>query len=73
MEMWLWTIGVLLTLMPCFIAHKRKMANFVLIDVLSVCVSWTIVGWVVMMAWAIWGKSDPQEFAKETRGIVPKI
>jgi hypothetical protein len=30
--------------------------------------SWTIIGWVAAMAWAIWGKSDPQEFSKQTRG-----
>jgi hypothetical protein len=30
--------------------------------------SLTIIGLVAAMAWAIWGKTDPQEFAKRTRG-----
>jgi hypothetical protein len=35
-----------------------------LIDLLSFFLSWTIIGWVVAMIWAIWGKSDPEEFSK---------
>jgi len=68
METMLWIIGVLLTSIPFAIAYKRKCANFVLIDLLSFFLSWTIIGWVVAMAWAIWGKSDPQEFSRQTGG-----
>jgi hypothetical protein len=59
-------LGSLLTVIPCVIAYKRKCASFVLIDHLSFFLSWTIIGWVVAMAWAIWGKSDPQEFSRQT-------
>jgi hypothetical protein len=66
MAMWLWTVGVLMTVIPWAIAYKRKCANFALIDLLSFFLSLTIIGWVVLMAWAIWGKSDPQEFSRQT-------
>lgn len=50
---------------PILIAVKRKHANITLIAVLSVF-SITIVGWVAAMAWAIWGRSDPDEYAKQS-------
>ena len=62
MEKWLWIVGALMTFIPFAIAYKRKCANFVLIDLLSFLLSWTIIGWVVAMAWAIWGKSDRSSF-----------
>jgi Superinfection immunity protein len=65
----LWVIGALLTVIPCVIAYKRKCANFVLIDLLSVFLSWTIIGWVIAMAWAIWGRSDPRELSRQTGGL----
>ncbi len=68
MTKWLWFIGALMTFIPVAIAYKRKCANFVLIDLLSFFLSWTIIGWVAAMAWAIWGKSEPQEFSRQTRG-----
>lgn len=68
MGKWLWIIGALLTAIPFMIAYKRKCENMVLIDLLSFFFSWTIIGWVVAMAWAIWGKSNPQEFSKQNRG-----
>jgi hypothetical protein len=67
MEAWLCIVGAVTAAIPCIIAYKRKCASFVLIDLLSFFLSWTIIGWVVAMAWAIWGKSDPQEFSKRTR------
>jgi hypothetical protein len=38
----------------------------VLIDLVSFFVSWTIIGWVIAMVWAIKGRSDPQEFSRKT-------
>ena len=26
----------------------------------------TIIGWFFAMAWAIWGRSDPNEYAKQS-------
>ena len=68
MEKMLWIVGALMTCIPFAIAYKRKCANFVLIDLLSFFLSWTIIGWVVAMAWAICGKSDSEEFSRQTCG-----
>lgn len=69
MRMMLSILGALLTMIPCVIAYKRKCANFVLIDLLSFFLSWTIIGWVIAMVWAIRGSSDPQEFSRQTGGL----
>ena len=53
---------------PILIAVKRKHANITLIALLSLF-SFTIVGWIAAMAWAIWGKSDPSEYAKQSGGM----
>lgn len=45
-----------LTAIPILIAIKRKCENLVLINLLSVLLSWTVIGWIVAMAWALWGK-----------------
>jgi hypothetical protein len=67
MQTVLWiTVGIL-TAIPFVIAYKRKCKNLVLIDLLSFFLSWTIIGWVVAMAWAIWGESAPEEFARSMR------
>jgi VIT1/CCC1 family predicted Fe2+/Mn2+ transporter len=66
MEMMFMIFGALLFIIPMVIAHKRKCANFVMIDLLSFFLSWTILGWVVALVWAIEGKSDPQKFVRQT-------
>jgi hypothetical protein len=72
MQTSLWITGAILTALPFVIAFKRKSKNFTLIDLLSFFLSWAIIGWVVAMAWAIWGESDPEEFAKTIRwGYIP--
>jgi len=68
MSAFFWVLGVVLTAVPCIIASKRKCANIALIYLLSFFFSWTIVGWIGAMAWAIWGKSDPQEYSKQSGG-----
>ena len=50
---------------PILIAVKRKHANITLIALLSLF-SFTIIGWFFAMAWAIWGRSDPNEYAKQS-------
>jgi len=67
MQTFLWFTGAILTVIPSVIAFERKCKNFILIDLLSFFLSWTIIGWVVAMAWAIGGESDPEEFAKSIR------
>ena len=51
---------------PFVIAIKRKHANITLLAVLDLFFSWTIIGWFVVLAWAIWGRSDPKEYAKQS-------
>ncbi len=67
MRTWLYIFGAVMAAIPCIIAYKRKCASFLLIDLLSFLLSWTIIGWLAAMAWAIWGESDPQELSKQTR------
>ncbi|MFY9855670.1 MAG: superinfection immunity protein [Terracidiphilus sp.] len=50
---------------PILIAVKCKHANITLIALLSLF-SFTIVGWTAAMAWAIWGRTDPNEYAKQS-------
>jgi hypothetical protein len=50
---------------PIWIAVKRKHANITLIALLSLF-SITTVGWIAAMARAIWGRSDPNEYAKQS-------
>jgi hypothetical protein len=59
MEKWLGIVVALMTVIPWAIAYKRKCTNLILIDLVSFFFSWTIVGWVVRMAWTMYWKSDP--------------
>jgi hypothetical protein len=69
MENVLWIVGAVLTAVPGMIASKRRCADITLIYLLSFFLSWTIVGWIGAMAWAIWGKSDPKEYSKQSIGM----
>ncbi len=59
----------IMSVIPILIAIRRKHANITIIALLSFFLSWTIVGWIVAMVWAIWGRSDPREYAKQDGGI----
>jgi Superinfection immunity protein len=67
MRTFLWITGVILTAIPILIAEKRKCKNLPLIYLLGFFLSWTIIGWVAAMAWAIWGEPDPERFPKAVR------
>jgi Superinfection immunity protein len=54
---------------PILIAIKRKHANITLLVALYFFVSWTIVGWFVILGWAIWGRSDPKQYAKQSGAV----
>ena len=56
----------LISAIPFLIAIKRKHANITLLAVLDFFFSWTIIGWIIVLAWAIWGRSDPKEYAKQS-------
>jgi len=61
--------NVALSLIPFVIAYKRKCRNFIVIDVLAFFFTWTIIGWVVAMVWAMSGASDAEEFNRQLRGF----
>ena len=63
----LWILDGVLSALPVIIALKRKHASIALLSALSLIASWTIIGWILIMIWAIWGKSDAREFAKQDR------
>lgn len=66
MSKFLWVLSAVLTALPILIAVKRQHANIALVCVMSFFFSWTIIGWVIAIAWAIWGKADPREFSKQS-------
>jgi hypothetical protein len=41
------------TSIPVFIAIRRKCKNITLINLLSFYLSWTVIGWVVALVWAL--------------------
>lgn len=67
MRTFLWITGIILTAIPIVIAEKRKCKNLPSIYFLGFFLSWTIIGWVAAMAWAIWGEPDPERIAKAVR------
>jgi len=67
MRTFLWITGVILAAIPIVIAERRKCKNLPWIYFLSFFLSWTIIGWVAAMAWAIWGAPDQERFAKAVR------
>jgi hypothetical protein len=64
MKIALWVAGVVLSAIPIVIADRRKCRSLKFIYFLAFFFSWTIIGWVVAMGWAIYGESDPKEFAR---------
>ena len=67
MQTVLWITGGILTAIPILIAEKRKCKNLPLIYLLSFFLSWTIIGWVAAMAWALWGEPDPGRLPNAVR------
>ncbi len=60
MQTFLWIFGAILWAIPCLIAYRRKCKNLVLIDLLSFFLSWTVIGWVAAMFWAVLGEPELQ-------------
>jgi len=67
MEIVFWIAVGILIAVPDLIAYKRKCKDRLRIAKVSYLLSWTIIGWVFAMGWAIWGESDPEGFAKARR------
>lgn len=68
MQTFLWITGAILTAIPLVVAEIRKCKNLKWIYFLGFFLSWTIIGWVAAMAWAIWGESDPERLVKTVGG-----
>jgi hypothetical protein len=51
--------GAAFYLLPIFEAHLRKQPNFVSIALVDVFLGWTLVGWVVAMAWGCAARQQP--------------
>lgn len=64
MQTVLWIAGVVLSAIPIVIAEKRRCKNLKWIYFLSFFLSWTIIGWLVAMSWAIRGEANPAKLAK---------
>ena len=62
-------LAVVFGAIPVLIAIKRKLANITLLAVLDLFLSWTIIGWFVVLAWAIWGRSDAREYARQSGAV----
>ncbi len=50
-------ILLLLLFLPAIVAYKRKHRNAVPIFVVTLCLGWTIVGWIAALIWAVNGKT----------------
>ena len=48
----LWAVlGLLLYFLPCFVAHNKEHSGAIFI--LNLLLGWTLVGWIVVLVWAI--------------------
>lgn len=45
---------LLVVFIPTIIAKKRNHPHFAFIAGVNVATSWTLIGWVVCLAWALW-------------------
>ena len=48
---------------PMIIAERRKCEDLPLIYLLSFFLSWTIIGWIAALLWAIYGKTKSESLA----------
>ncbi len=46
------------TSIPVFVAIKRKCKDIALINLLSSFLSWTVIGWIAALLWAMKGQTD---------------
>lgn len=51
--------AVILYVLPCFIAFRRKHRNRTAILVTNLFVGWTFIGWVVALIWASTSNVEP--------------
>jgi hypothetical protein len=67
MKIALWVAGAVLTAIPMVIADRRRCKSLRWIYLLAFFFSWTIIGWIAAMVWAIYGESDAEGFARQDR------
>lgn len=46
-------IGLLVYFIPCFVAAYRNHPNGAPIAVVNLFLGWTLIGWVVALAWSV--------------------
>lgn len=69
----LWVVcGVAFYMLPMIEAHQRKQPNFVSIALVNVFLGWTLVGWVVAMAWGCAARQEGQTGAAPKNVMSPK-
>ena len=69
MTTWITILLGFFSAIPFVIAVKPKQANIALLAVLDLFFSWKIIGWFIVLAWAIWGRSDPKEYANQSGAL----
>lgn len=52
-------VGLLVYLIPAFIARSRGKHNAVAIAMLNIFLGWTVIGWGIALVWAVMN-DDPQ-------------
>ena len=50
-------LGLLFYFLPWFVASNRNHVNSGMIGFLNLVFGWTILGWILLMLWAIFGES----------------
>ena len=51
-------LGVALYLLPIILAYIREHRNLAAIVVVNLLLGWTVVGWVLCLAWSVIAKED---------------
>lgn len=51
-------LGILVYLVPVFVAAARKNPNTLAIGMLNLFLGWTLLGWVAALVWACVGKPE---------------
>jgi hypothetical protein len=46
-------IGLLIYLIPAFVAEKREHENKLLIAIVTFFTGWTLIGWVACLIWSL--------------------
>lgn len=65
--------GTCFYFLPAIEANLRKQPNMVSIALVNVFLGWTLVGWVVAMAWGCAAREEKQTFVPPKQAALPKV